>query len=278
MFSHNVCRAVASFCLLGLFLGSVQAQDLILTSPPRETAAEGDKLYGPLAAHLTALLGVKVVYEHPTDWLAFQRDMRNDKYDVVFDGPHFVSWRMVHLGHEVLVKMPGTLEFFLARYKKDPVVKDIDDLVGKKICGISPPNLSSLVILDRFRNPVRQPVLIGVKGGAEEVYTAFKAGKCEAAVYRNTFFTKKLTDAQRAELDIIFRSKVLPDQAISVSRRLNPREKAKIVDSLTMGNGVEVMKPIVQRFGPKGATSFLPAKASEYEGLNELLEGVIFGW
>ena len=136
-----------------LFPVQVFAKDLILTAPPRESAEAGQKIYGPIAAHLTKLLGSKVVYEHPANWIAYQRDMRNDKFDIVFDGPHFVSWRIAHLGHQVLVKLPGNLQFVLLTDKDSKKYNKADDLIGKNICGISPPNLSTLSVLDYYRNP-----------------------------------------------------------------------------------------------------------------------------
>jgi len=268
-------------CSVCLLLGATlpaYAADLIMTAPPRESKEAGNKLYTPLANHLSKLLNAKVVYQHPGNWLNYQRDMREDKYDIVFDGPHFISWRLEHLKHDVLVKLPGELEFYLVGNKADNNLKSMDQLIGKKICGISPPNLSTLTVLDRFRNPVRQPVIKGIKGGMGKVHKAFREGKCQAAVLRTTFFKKKLKQADRDLLKILFHSTPLPNQAISVSRRVNANLKNKIVKSLTLGKGVDASKDIVKRFGGKKAKSFIPASNAEYKGHNALLEGVIFGW
>ena len=260
-----------------LFPIQVLAKDLILTAPPRESAEAGQKIYGPIAAHLTKLLGSKVVYEHPSNWIAYQRDMRNDKYDIVFDGPHFVSWRIAHLGHEVLVKLPGYLQFVLLTDKDSKKFNKADDLIGKNICGISPPNLSTLSVLDHFRNPVRQPVIKGIKGGMGKVYKSFKAGKCDAAVLRTAFYQKKLNKQQRAGMKELFVSRKMPNQAISVSQRISPQAKRKIAESLTMSSGVVSTKGILKRFGGK-AKSFIHARNTEYQTQTALLEGVIFGW
>lgn len=255
----------------------VFSAEIILTAPPRESAEAGEKLYGPIAAHLTKTIGNKVTYKHPGNWMTYQRDMRNDKYDIVFDGPHFVSWRMAHLGHEVLVKLPGTLQFALVTDTKNTKYNKPDDLIGKNICGISPPNLSTLSVLDIFRNPVRQPVIKGIKGGMGKVYASFKSGKCDAAVLRTSFHKKKLDDKQRSEMKQLYMSKNLPNQAISVSPRISPQSKRKIADALTIGDGVASTAGIVKRFGGK-AKSFIHAKNDEYFDHNLLLEGVIFGW
>lgn len=255
------------------------AKDLILTSPPRETPEAGLQQYGPLADHLSKLLNKKVVYEHPSNWLSYQRDMREDKYDIVFDGPQFISWRMAHLDHEVLVKLTGILQFLMVAEVNDAEVNKPEDLVGKKICSISPPNLSILSILAAFPNPVQQPVVKGIGGeGMGGVLSTFGTTDCRAWVYRNTFYKGKMTDQDRAKVKVIFNSKQLPNQGISVSKRLSDRDKSLMIQSLTLGDGVKATQPTVKRFGDKDAKAFVPARAEEYVGHNLLLEGVIFGW
>lgn len=271
-------KGLTLWVILPIFAGPALAADLILTAPPRESVEAGKKIYEPLAKHISKLIGARIVYQHPRNWLNYQRDMRDNKYDIVFDGPHFISWRIAHLNHDVLVKLPGQLEFYLVINKDDKTINSLDDLIGQKICGISPPNLSTLTILDRFRNPVRQPVITGIKGGMGKVYKAFIGGKCKAAVLRTTFFKKKLKQEQRDKLNILFHSPPLPNQAISVGQRLDASAKNKILQSLTLGDGAKISDAIVKRFGGKKAKSFIPAKNAEYSGHNMLLEGVIFGW
>ena len=269
--------------ILGLASISVQvsavAEGLVLTGPPRETPEKGMKMYGPIAEYLTKALGVKVTYEHPGNWLKYQREMRNDKYDIVFDGPHFIAWRIAHLGHKAIVKLPGKLQFMLVNAKDNTEIDDPDKLIGKRICGISPPNLSTLSVLDYYRNPVRQPIIKGIKGGMGKVHKSFLGtkAKCDAAVLRTAFYKKKLKKPQRENLKTLYLSKAMPNQGISVSKRISRKLKDKITKELTLGKGVASTKGILKRFGGK-AKSFIPVKGEEYAGYNMLLEGVIFGW
>ncbi len=276
MIQSHLMKWFFSFGLL-FFIQSALAKDLVFTAPPREKPEAGQQVYGPIAEHLTKLLGQKVVYEHPKNWLNYQREMRNDKYDIVFDGPHFISWRMAHLGHEVLVKLPGHLGFFLIAGKTDNEINSTTDLVAKKICGISPPNLSTLSIIAAYPNPVQQPVIKGVKGGMRAVEKTFLSGACRAAVFRDAFYKKKLEASTRDKVKIIYRSKPLPNQGISVSKRLSDRQKSLIVQSFTLGDGIKASAGLLRRFGGK-AKKFRNATTSEYLGHNLLLEGVIFGW
>ena len=270
----QICtRLTVMLCLL--VSPSIQA-DLILSAPPRELPAAGIELYGPLADHLTALLGEKVIYRHPDNWLEYQRDLRKGIYDIVFDGPHFVSWRVEHLHHDVLVKLPGLLEFVVAVFDDDDQVRDIHDLVGKKVCAIAPPNLATLTLMEQFSNPVRQPVIWDVPGGFMNVYKSLKLRECRAAVFRSDFYDKRLSGEDRAGLKVLFRSKPLPNQAISAGPRLDMGMKEKIIRSLTVGEGRVAALSITKRFGDN--QSFIAAKKEEYLAYNHLLEGVLFGW
>jgi len=270
---------LAGVLMLGLLIASplIYAQDLILTAPPREKPEAAQKQYGPLASYLSRLFGQRVRYVFPGNWLKYQRDMRDDKYDIIFDGPHFISWRIQHLDNHVVVRLPGTLEFYLLAKKDDSKLNKVGDLVAKVFCGVPPPNLASLSIIAAFPNPVQQPVIKGIRGAAQAVYGSFMKGECEAAVLRSAYVKKMLTDEQRANLKIIYASQPYPNQGITVSKRVTDRERELMVQALTMGDGVKATAPILKRFGGK-ATHFIPSKDVEFAGINNLLEGVIFGW
>jgi ABC-type phosphate/phosphonate transport system substrate-binding protein len=262
--------------ILSLLAFQCANAELILSAPPRERLDAGNKLYGPLADHLSELLGEKVIYRHPNNWLEYQRDLRRGVYDIVFDGPHFVSWRVEHLQHDVLVKLPGSLEFVVAIDQDDQQIKTLQDLIGKRICALAPPNLATLTMMEQFQNPVRQPVIWDVPGGFMNVYKALKRDECRAAVFRSAFFEKRLQGGKRAGLKVIFHSKPLPNQAISAGPRLDTDKKAKIIRSLTVGEGKNAALSISKRFA--GDQSFIAANKEEYMAHNKLLEGVIFGW
>ena len=274
-------RITQSIVLLAL-LTNVQfsislAADLIFTAPPREKPAAGQKVYGPVAKHLSQLLGKKVTYKHPNNWLNYQREMRDGKYDIIFDGPHFASWRMAHIGHDMVAKLPGKLGFILVKDKDDTTIKSLDDLIGKRICGISMPNLSTLSILAAYPNPVRQPVIIGVRGGMNGVADSLAKKKCSAYVFRDKFYAKKLKPELKNNVEIIYKSKPLPNQVISAGPRLSPAQKKAIGFSLVSGKGIDSTKSLRKRFAKK-ARSFSKTTNNEYKGHNRLLEGVIFGW
>lgn len=275
-----MCRSmiVRAVFLLFLFVFNQAQAELILSAPPRESAKAAEKLYAPLAKHLTRLLGERVTYKRPDNWLHYQRELRSDKYDVVFDGPHFVSWRIKKLQHEVLVRLPDTLEFVIVARKDAAEINSLEDLIGKKICGISPPSLATMVAIEQYPFPARQPYITPVRGGYKKVAELFGEGVCHAAVFRSTYYYKKMSAEARATTKMLFISTPLPNQAISVSSRIDNESKAKIIKSLTQGEGLRFTNNIVRRFTGKTSNTFVIAQQEDYLTQVNLLEGVIFGW
>lgn len=277
------CRSVSTplvllCCLFLLFPTAPVSAALILSAPPRETPAVGQKDYRPIAAYLSKLWGTQVIYKHPPSWLDYQRDMRDDKYDVVFDGPHFADWRMVNLGNRVAVRLPGSLQFILFVHTSDKNINKPSDLIGKPICAMPPPNLTALVVINQFPNPARQPVLHGIRGGPKRVMEAFDENGCVAAVLGTIYAQKRFTAKERAATRVIFTSKRYPNQSITVSKRVSDSQLRAMIKGLTQTpTGIAATRPLIKRWGGK-AKHFIPAGPAEFNGLNKLLEGVIFGW
>ncbi len=259
-----------------VFFQQVSAE-LILTAPPRESRDQGIELYGPLADHLTKLLGNKVIYRHPRDWLRYQRDIRRDEFDIVFDGPHFVSWRILHRSHTVLAKLPGKLDFYFITHANSEINKP-KDLVLRKVCSIPPPNLTSLVLLNVLNSPIREPIIESVTGGMPAVIRKLSSRECDAGVVRKSFFDKKLSKEKRSQFKVIYSSHAIPNQAITASQRVKSVDIDKIIKSITEGDGVDVTNNIIKRFAGSKVSSFVAADKKDFEGQNQLLEGVVLGW
>lgn len=281
MSMHSVRTILEKSCLglaLAIGLSSVVQAELIFTAPPRETPEVGQRIYGPIAKQLTELLGQPVVYEHPRAWQTYSFEMRSGRYDVVFDGPHFGAWRMVHLDHVPLVKLPGSLVFVVITGADNDAVTELDDLRERKVCGLASPNLATMTLLSQFPNPVRQPIMYDLRqGGFKAVYGAWKEGKCEAAVLRKQFFTQKVSDEDKSRIKVLFTSKPVPSQTITAGPKITASQRNLLVKQWTSEQGAKSASELFARFSKK-STKFLPAEASEYENLNLLLEGMVWGW
>lgn len=250
--------------------------DLILSAPPRESAEEAKRTYEPLAKFFTEITGEPVVYLQPRDWLEYTTEMRKGRYDFIFDGPHFAAWRIKHMKHAPLVKLPGTLDFVVLARFDDKRINKLRDLVALPMCGLPSPNLGTMTVMAAFTNPVTQPDIKETKGGFDDVIKSFVAGTCRAAIVRDAGF-KKLTDAEKQRFKVIFKSLSFPNQTVTVSDRIKPKMRQKLMAALTTKKGLAPAEILFNEFS-KTAKFFIPAQAEEYQGLEEVLEGVVWGW
>lgn len=245
---------------------ALSKNEYVFTAPPRETVARGEETYGPIAEYLSKVLGKEIVYKHPDNWLSYQDGMQKGEYDLVFDGPHFVSWRVARRQHEPLVKIPGDFIFvFLAR-KDNHKVTQLKHLAGRQVCGHAPPNQGTLRLYNQFHNPSRQPQLVPVKGW-RNIYKAVIAKKCDGGIVPLKIYKKVDPRGQRAK--VLFVTQPAPGQAFTAGPSFTAEDKAKITEALLSPAGQEATKMLRKRFPAK---RLVRAIKTEYAGVNILLK------
>jgi len=104
----------------------------------------------------------------------------------------------------------------------------------------------------------------------------FIAGTCRAAIVRDTAF-KKLADTEKKQFKVVFKSPPFPNQTVTVSDRIRPKLRDKLVAGLAVTKGFAPAEILFSELS-KNAKFFIPAQAAEYRGLETLLEGVVWGW
>lgn len=264
------CLAAA---MLLAFAAAVPAwanpDDLVLSAPPRGKAEAENRTYQPVAEYLSKATGRKVVYRHIDNWLSYQSEMQKGKIDIVFDGPHFVSWRMAALQHEPVAKLPGKLAFVAVVKADDKEINDVNDLAGHRICAFAPPNLATLTFLAEFENPARQPRIANVES-FPQAYKLMMAGKCRAAVLRDVVYKKLDGEAKLAR--IVFQSNGIANQAFSAGPRLSAEEKTKVAQALVAPQAGIAIKVFLDN--ENQGKSLVPAKTDEYRGHARLLKDV----
>jgi hypothetical protein len=211
------------------------------------------------------------VYKYPDNWLTYQKEMQTGQYPLVFDGPHFISWRMQHSQHEPIAQLPGKLAFVLATSATDKRFTDISQLAGRPICALAPPNLATLTMQSKFTNPARQPLIIEVPSFGEG-YKQMLAGKrCVAVVMRDKLF-KKLNGEKKAA-QVIWSSKGVANQGFSAGPQFTPEDKRKMQKALLAPEAKTAITGFLDRFS-KGNKQLESATYEDYRGLSELLKGV----
>lgn len=243
---------------------AAKTRALVFTAPPRESVEAGQLQYGPIAEYLSKVTGKKVVYKHPSTWGVYRTEMLNDSYDIVFDGPHFVDYRIQKLGHTVLAKIPAPLQFAIIVRHGDSM-NTPSALVGKTFCTQSPPNLGALVALSQYENPSQQPVLVPTKGW-KNIYDKVLSGQCAGGVIAVANLRKfDKTHATK----VVYQSEGLPNQAFSASSRVSPEDQAKIAAALTSAEAAAPTEKLRARFNV--GDRFVATNDDEYAGIGKLL-------
>jgi len=263
---------VAAVINLGITVpAAAVAQEYIFSAPPRGAAEKEALVYGPIAAYLSKVTGKKIVYKHPGNWLNYQNNMQRGRYDLVFDGPHFIGWRISKTQHQPLAKLPGNLAFVVFVSKENKNIKRIDDLAGRTICGLAPPNLATLTMYNEFLNPARQPLVVEVKSFAMD-YNWVQSGKCVAGVMRDKAFNK-LQKKHGNLAQVIWNSRGTANQGFTAGPRFSTGDKKRIIDGLLSQNAAPYLDSFYNRFSKKNR-SLQPATVSEYAELRGLLRDV----
>lgn len=244
------------------------AKDLVLTSPPRESEQKAREIFQPIADYLTSVLKRPVVFRYSDNWLTYQSEMQKDLYDIVFDGPHFNSYRLAKHQHTPLVKLPGQFIFVIIAKKDNDRINKLEDINGRMLCSPAPPNLAALTALAQYANPSRQPILVDTKG-FPQTYEALLNGKCSAAAMQTKIFEK--LDKEKKGTKILFESKGLPNQAISASPRLDSAERTLLAQTLLSEPGKKATAKLREEYNGQ---DFVPATVDEYVGHAALLKDI----
>jgi ABC-type phosphate/phosphonate transport system substrate-binding protein len=194
--------------------------------------------------------------------------MQQGEYDLVFDGSHFVSWRISRLAHEPLVKVAQEDIFVVLASRRDHQLNQLQDLAGRSVCGHAPPHYATLRVYHKFDNPARQPVLIREQSW-QAIYQAMITGKCDGAIMPLEAYHQIDPDSRHAR--IIFKSKAIPRHTLTAGPRLSSEDKTTITRALLSPQGRKVTKKLHQQLG---TTKITRAIKSEYAGLDMILHGV----
>ncbi len=271
----KVLRAISLLAVAGIIWGgqaNAAEQDVItFTTAPTQSLAQTKKIYGPLVDYLAKSTGKNIQLVAARNFLEYTSRMRKGEYDIIFDGPHFVNWRMTHIDHTPIARLPGKL-VFAAIVKDGGVINNIKQLIGKKVCAVNSPNLATLMILDSFPNPVRQPVIVSARS-FKDAFKCLKTGKGQAAFLPIGFWKKFKKKGKTKGLRILYttKKKPLPTRTFSISKRIDAATRSAIQQALLNTDGQEGAQPLLKRFRRK---NFVEAPSGEFKGLSRLLLSV----
>jgi ABC-type phosphate/phosphonate transport system substrate-binding protein len=244
------------------------AAPLIFSAPPHESSAEATRIYQPIAAYFSRVLGRAVEYKHPGNWLSYQKEMSRGDYDLVFDGPHLTSWRIAHLQHNALAKIVDDHSFAVVVRKDEGLVTNLKQLAGKKICAMNVPNLDTLALLAEFE-PFRQPLII--EGSSwQNILEGVSSGRCTAGTIPSAVLRK--LDPGTISVRIVHQSPQMPNGVFSAGTRLTGEEQLKLAHAIVAPEAKSAMTALLSANGAEKGMGL--AYKEEYKGQDGALKDV----
>lgn len=220
-----------------------------------------------LADLLTQTTGKTFVYRHPGTWPGYIESMRESRYQLLFDEPHLVGWRVQNLRHMPLVRLPGTLSYVVVAREDEDAVVQLRDLAGYVVCASVPPALGGLVLLAQFRNPSRQPLLRQTTAGRDG-YRELLQRNCKGAVLPSTLYEHLAGDNN--EIRILFLSKPFANWALSADPAV-PTQLQDRIRQVLLDPDHSAAKRYLNN-GTTGAQNLQPTGPGEYQGYADLLK------
>ncbi|MBT8127583.1 MAG: PhnD/SsuA/transferrin family substrate-binding protein [Gammaproteobacteria bacterium] len=241
--------------------------DYVFTAPPRENEKRAIEIYKPIADYLTQATGETFIYRYPDSWTEYSRGIQSNEYDLAFDGPHFVSWRIKHMNHDAVAKLPQLHIWRVIVRNDNEDIQSLEDLIGKKVCAPKSPNFGMLTMMSHYTNPAKEPVHIITKGW-KDGYTAVVKGKCVATVLPKT--NHKKFDPDSTYTRAIHTHLPYPNQAFTAGPNLSPEMKEKVIDSLLSDDGQMALLKLRERF--TRGNKLVSVENEEYEGISMVLK------
>ena len=266
MKSKYISRFIYFIMLAGAYQ-PVALSDYVFTAPPRESKAESIEIYQPVADFFTKATGEKFIFRNPDSWSDYTVAMKNQEYDVAFDGAHFVSWRIKYINHEILAKLPDLLIWRLVALKGSADINTLDDMIGKKMCAPKTPNFGYLIMMSHYTNPEREPVQVVTKSW-KDGYDGVIKGDCVAAVMPKANHLK--FDPDLAKTKAVYTHLPYPNQAFTAGPKLSSTLKLKLRNAILSDDGQAAMSLLRERFSP--GTFLASAENEEYEGISLVLK------
>ncbi|VAX09047.1 hypothetical protein MNBD_GAMMA25-115 [hydrothermal vent metagenome] len=243
------------------------SEPIIFSTAPTHSSEKTIEMYQPLLNYLSEEIGRPVIMKMAVNFTDYNIKMQHNKYDFLFDGPQFVNWRMLKFGHEPLVRLPGSIKIVIIS-KTSKNINAMKDLIGKRVCTFPSPNLLTMIFLDNFQNPMRQPIMVPARG-FKGIEACLENPSSVAAVLRDKLWNK-IKD--KDGLMVLYApAHAYPERTFSISKGIDLLTRQKIKNALLNNRGKEAAKNIFAVFKRK---KFIESTEDEYKGAAKLLQPI----
>jgi ABC-type phosphate/phosphonate transport system substrate-binding protein len=257
----------ATMLIFGVVPTLQAAQPLIFSTAPTHSTQKTLEIYQPIVDYLSEVTGREIVINTATTFIDYNNNLQKDNYNIIFDGPHFVGWRMDKFGHVPVARLPGYIRIVIV-VKKSSNINSMEQLTGQRICSFPSPNMLTMAFFEYFQNPIRQPVPVPARGfkGLEK---CLQRDDVVGAVLRDKMWAK-MKNKENFKI-LLAPEKSYPERTFTLSSGIDAATRKKITYALLSKQGQEYLQGLLTTFK---RDRLVPARPDEYKDLGLLLAPV----
>jgi ABC-type phosphate/phosphonate transport system substrate-binding protein len=264
----NRTRGLLVLCLAAALPLSAAAETYTVAVEPSYPPDQAAEVYKPLLEYLGKQTGHTFEIVAVRNYHFYWRDLRQQKeVDFVFEEAHFVDYRVQRSQFEPLARKAENATYVLMA---DPEIAErgLNGLVGQNIVSMPAPSMGFALLVQMYKNPVSQPEIRSEastwKDGVEMVFS----GDAKAAM------VPEFIAQQYPNLVEVARSRALPGAAFAAAPGVPAEVKSAVREALLKLAEDPAAFDILAELGASG---FVEAKAADYAGGEDLLNG-FFGY
>lgn len=262
---------LATLLLLGIatsFPASAQTRSYQLQVHPVFPPEQAELVFQPLLDYLASATGYSYDLVTTRDFHRHWLDLRRgNKPDLILEDAHLIALRIQRDGYQPLVRAstPATFSLLTNRPERE---LGLVDFVGLPVSTLPSPSLGHMVLARWFDNPMQQPIIQSTATSWLEAVEILFAMEAEAAIVPHNLA------ARYVNLGEVAVSGEFPNMNIAGSPDLDPVVAVEIQDALLdLHNNPDFFAVLHEL----DIDQFVPASASEYEGLERWLDPVYGG-
>lgn len=246
------------YVYLALAISLPAHADLSLSgSPAIVDRTELNKDYTALAKLLSQELGEPVHYVAPARCQRYAQALRSEQYDLLIDAPHMAGWRIAKGLHKPVAEAKVAINYLVVVPASNTTIRSAEQLTHRSVCVQPPPNLSTLIFLNQFPNPMQQPELRMIDDQASRPQKLF-SGECDAALLPANVYKNKLDQATQAKLRVVYNTASLPGYVLTASNKLSAEKRNALAKHLTTADPAS--DPLLQALNKVGVNDEDPSK------------------
>lgn len=255
--------------------------EIVLSTSPEFSEEKAKQYFQPLVAKLSQLLGEKVIYYHNKNWGDYKTKMQAGDFHIIIDQPHLAAWRMAkdnRMYYDLVGQFPGGKRYTVVLVQ-DSSIQSLLDLNNRKVCIKPSPDISALLFLKQFNNPIYQPVLIELRDFSDhlEGYNKLLQQECDAWIVDFDTYNQ-IEDDNKLKFKVRFTTEYIPNMVISISKKMHDAH-FKLVKTAFIENKLTAqLSELFNYYAPREKHQIVPIQRQDLKAVEDILSTDVWGW